>query len=732
MKQTFKYIIAAAAFSAMALVSDSSAFAQNLPDGVYLEKDGLAFRKSATLKEGTTDRYIIDLEAFVTGEVTVKNTSIPADIVLVLDVSGSMDETMYTPITGYTARSRQAYTYNSYGSNTFYYLHTDGNYYPVSRDYYTTGFIFGTNHYNLSFTASNGTTYYLSGTGVTTNRPSNPTSATSTIWTGVLYTAQGHEPDGTKMSHLKEAVKKFIEEIKYNDEYDEKGERRKDAQGNDTYLGNQISIVKFAGDRYVGNVTGYNNANAPLTEGNNTYQDGYYTYNYTQVVKGFTSTKEGGATTLKNAVDALNASGATSADYGLNLARRLIENLPKEGEEGDRSGSTKTVVFFTDGSPTHESDFQTTVASQAIDNAYYIKNSGATVWTIGVFDEYTDQIDNFMNYTSSNYPGARSMSQPGNKTGSNFYQNASNANLSDIFQSIAEASGGSGNTDVTAESSVTVDVVASSFAIPENTKPADITVLVAPCVGLTEEITYNGETKRYLDFGEAKAPSAYNLPAITPTVDPATNTVSTEGFDFSEHWCGLDEEHNIYRGYKQIIRFEITTAEGAVGGPNVATNDKKSGIYVNGNQIAEFNRPTVKIPINIWIKKMGLVGEDSAVFTISYAAYQPNVDPMSLPSTAWKNFTKMMITKDSPVDTDGYPMEKLSGLDPDFFYRIKEDAWAWSYDYQDDGIQYTVGENLQNPFIFVNVPKEDFKEGEATVRNVFKKKEKTNTNTTEQ
>lgn len=717
MKNTFKYIIAVAAFSVMAFLSGSSAFAQNLPDSVYLETTGatkgLAYRKTATLKEGTTDRYIIDLEAFVSGAVTVTNTSIPADIVLVLDVSGSMAWNMTTGT--FTARSSQSYSYNSYGTNTYYVLY-NGSYYPVER-YQSQG-----GYRRLRFTVGE-TTYYLSGTSVTTNAPSNVSNNTNTIWTGVLYEGGDDVKTEPKITALKTAVRGFIDQILYNDMYDEDGNRRKDKDGNDTYLGNQISIVKFAGNRYVSGSADYDDDDAPLTEGNDTYTSGYNTYNVTQVVKKFYPTSTSAAD-LKTAVDGLSAAGATSADYGLNLARLLINGL---GE--DRSESAKTVVFFTDGSPTYQSSFDGTVASRAIANSYSMKNAGVSVFTVGVFDSISDDITNFMSYTSSNYPAARNMSQPGNPIAEAdrvFYQNVSaGADLSKVFKSIADISGGSGNTSVTAESTTTVDVIANSFSIPPTATDADITVLVAPCIGWTNPITYDGTTKKYLKFGTAKEATEYGLPAITPHVDKAKNTVSTEGFDFSANWCGYDEDKGEFHGYKQIIRFEITVAEGAVGGPNVATNDEKSGIYVDGVQLAIFNRPRVKIPISIWIKKMGLVGEDAAVFTISYAAYQQGVDPMSIDSNLWKNFTKIMITKDSPKDTDGCPMEKLTGLDPDYFYRIKEDAWAWSYNYQDDGIQYTVGENQQNPFVFVNKPVEDIKEGEGTIRNIFKKKEST-------
>ena len=67
MKKTFKYSIALAAFFAAALVPGVS-YAQNLATGTYEEKDGIAYRKSATHNSDGT--YTIDLEAFVTGKVT--------------------------------------------------------------------------------------------------------------------------------------------------------------------------------------------------------------------------------------------------------------------------------------------------------------------------------------------------------------------------------------------------------------------------------------------------------------------------------------------------------------------------------------------------------------------------------------------------------------------------------------------------------------------------------------
>ncbi len=754
MKTTFKYI----ALTALAIICGLNASAQNLPEGTYEGKNGIAYRKSSTLKPGTTDTYVVNLETFVYGAVTVKNVSVPADIVLVLDVSGSMDETMYEHV--YTARNSQAYSYGNYGNNTYYYKHTDGKYYPVRRGSYRTGAIGSGQHHTYLYFVVNGTYYYLFGNSVVQTRPDTPSTAwywwwlggfssDTTIWTGVLYSVQQIDR-GSKMDNLKIAVNAFINAIQHNDLYDDDDQRRVDENNQPTSLGNQISIVKFASDQYFQSDAGYNSDNAPTTAGNNTYTSGQYTYNYTQVVRGFTTTAtDANVTSLKNSVNSLQAGGATAADYGLNLARLLLRDI-----QASRPESNKTVVFFTDGSPTYGNAFSDRVAGYAINNAYQIKSTyDATVYTVGVFEDLitvnpqdgtTDEtvmqnVNTYMSRVSSNYPDAVDFTSPSTplpEAQRKYYQNViTGTGLTDVFTTIAQASGGSGATEVTSESTVTVDVVASSFSLPTGISADDITVTVAPCTGYDrdnhayyKEDIGGGKERLYLEFGDNKASTEYNLPAITPEVDPDHNMVTTSGFDFSGNWCGPDEASQNWHGYKQTISFEIKLNDSAIGGPNVATNDRKSGIYVNGNPVAEFNRPVVKIPVSIWIMKKGLLGDDSAVFNVQYAKYEEGVDPTSLPSSAWKSFTKVIVNSNDPKeknphdisDNEYYPIVKLVGLDPDYFYRIKEDAWAWTYTYVADGIQYIFGENQQNPFVFTNVPQPNIKSGEGSVKNEFK------------
>lgn len=57
-------------------------------------KDGLVMSK--TIKEGENGQFLLTLEAYATGSTTTTTTKDPVDIVLVLDVSGSMDDYMET------------------------------------------------------------------------------------------------------------------------------------------------------------------------------------------------------------------------------------------------------------------------------------------------------------------------------------------------------------------------------------------------------------------------------------------------------------------------------------------------------------------------------------------------------------------------------------------------------------------------------------------------------------
>lgn len=180
----------------------------------------------------------------------------------------------------------------------------------------------------------------------------------------------------------------------------------------------QVAIVKFAGNK--------------TTEvGNKTYRDGWWgpIYNYSQTMKELTSCKGEDAKSLKSMVNFISPAGSTRADYGLELA---------EGISSGRADAKKVVVFFTDGSPTSSDEFEAGVANSAIRSAKNLKNKGADIYAIGIFDganpnadptaDGTSKENKFMHAVSSNYPVASSSISFWGEWTINFGARAENAN----------------------------------------------------------------------------------------------------------------------------------------------------------------------------------------------------------------------------------------------------------------------------------------------------------------
>ena len=192
----------------------------------------------------------------------------------------------------------------------------------------------------------------------------------------------------------------------------------------------KVAIVKFAGKTS-------NNI------GNETYRDGGYTYNYTQVMKDLTDCSGGNVKALKHRIAQITPAGATRADNGLQLA---------EGITSGRADAKKIVVFFTDGTPTTIDKFDPTVANAAVAAAKNMKDSKATVYTIGIFDGAdpsagiqdsgkSQKENKFMQAVSSNYPNATAWDTHGARAeNAVYYKSATNAEeLKKVFDDISQA-----------------------------------------------------------------------------------------------------------------------------------------------------------------------------------------------------------------------------------------------------------------------------------------------------
>lgn len=110
-----------------------------------------------------------------------------------------------------------------------------------------------------------------------------------------------------------------------------------------------------------------------------------------------------------------------------------------------RTEAKKVVIFFTDGKPTSQSTFDDGVANDAVKDAKKLKNSGDTVYSIGVFvganPASTATSENkFMHAVSSNYPNATTYTDRGEGSNAGYYKAATNASdLNSIFEEIQKS-----------------------------------------------------------------------------------------------------------------------------------------------------------------------------------------------------------------------------------------------------------------------------------------------------
>lgn len=190
--------------------------------------------------------------------------------------------------------------------------------------------------------------------------------------------------DKTKrIDALRDAANLFIEEI-----------TKQNAAVKDEAKQHQVAIVKFAGKR-------------TYAVGNETYWSGGFEYNYSQVMKQLVPCTAATEQQFKDQVGAIRPAGATRADEGMSLVTSMSSG---------RSDAKKIVVFFTDGTPTDFREFKPGVASYAVKDAKSMKDAGAMVYSIGIFQGADPDIDpvpdstsnenKFMHAVSSNYPSA--------------------------------------------------------------------------------------------------------------------------------------------------------------------------------------------------------------------------------------------------------------------------------------------------------------------------------------
>lgn len=355
-------------------------------------------RETADIKKKDGSDFLVGLSALSSTAKIMGQTTVPLDIVLVLDVSGSMKE---------LGSYQEVYQLDT---NKSYYILRSGEYTKVRYDksekswyYYDYKIKYVTPKTSADDTDSNHDQFYSS---------------------------------RTKMEMLQDAVNGFIEQA-----------AEKNNNLSDKNKQSRISLVKFAGKK---------------PEDNNKIGNDFYNeYNYTQIVKGYETYTSTNISELQTLVSALKPAGATRADYAMDHAKTLVEQSKDDANRKNAKrivifftdGEPTSSNQFEDGVANRAINTAKNIKSNSNSKA------DADIYTIGVFKDadanitggtgwwWTDKekFNAYMHGMSSNYPNATAYDNLGERAkdskghDTQFYKAATDASkLNDIFKEIQE------------------------------------------------------------------------------------------------------------------------------------------------------------------------------------------------------------------------------------------------------------------------------------------------------
>lgn len=378
--------------------------------------EGLELSKTAVY-DPDTNTTKITLEAYTTGTVTTADKSVPVDVVLVLDESGSMSD----PINQYT----KVYNLNN---NKEYYVKSGDSYIKVSH---CDGGLFGTHdpgwytgfHFGLHW----GTKY----DPMTSSNDSNPNH---------VQFYQASATTTSKRDALVKAANDFADKV-YADAEKNNVDHRMSVIG---FSNNNASTIKVGLVNDIrNNVNDVKRAIDLLATSGGTYI-------------------EDGLTNAKNAFD--NASSTTVTE------RKRVVVIFTDGIPGSGSWSSTTISESANPAINTSYELKNTYGA----TVYTIGMLDDANPELEISDESDNaaRTNKFLHYLSSNYPNATRMDNGGRDGGNKgYYLSASDtASLSSIFEKIYDEIA---TPSIPLDGNAVIkDIVTPNFNVPENT--ADI------------------------------------------------------------------------------------------------------------------------------------------------------------------------------------------------------------------------------------------------------------------
>ena len=371
------------------------------------------------------------------------------------------------------------------------------------------------------------------------------------------------------------------------------------------------------------------------------------------ILQRWTFVDPAGKATLQGKISGLpnTPEGATNVAAGMGQAETLMSS--GYSYTGTNTERQKVVIVFTDGVPTESSEFNIGVANGAIASAKQLKDIGATVYSVGIFnganpnelygasgfDTNSDGTvgskwvkdtwglfpgtdfpeadrpagNRFLNYLSSNYPGATSIGLTRATAGlgilhykitytieanyasaaNNYYLTANDsASLNSIFKTISDNIQ-TANIDLGSQT-VVKDTVTKYFDLPANT--SDIKVYTAA----------------------AKADGTFEarVPATGVTPDIVGDAVTVTGFDFNANFVSENAKSDGSYGKKLIVEFNVTPKDEFIGGNDVPTNEwQNTGVYdKTGALVENFNDANTTPKVNVPVKDPAFTTADKTIY----------------------------------------------------------------------------------------------------------------------
>lgn len=371
------------------------------------DDNGLILNKYATYDE-KTNTVTITMEAYTTGTVTSSNRSVPVDVVLVLDESGSMDQSINQFTKVYDLNTRNQY-----------YVKTEDGFIQVSwcRGYlaHNPGWYTGS-HFFIHWG----------------ERYEPMTSADDTTEGHVqFYAASG--TDTSKRAALVSAANKFANSV-YADAVNNNVDHRMSVIG---FSDNNNSEIKVRlSDDIRNNLGAVTNAINGLKADGGTYiEDG-----------------------LADAVTVFDNAAPTTSTERKRVVVIFTDGIPGSGQWSDNTIKNSANPAISSANTLKNQYGATVYTIGMLDDA----NPGLP---ISDENDNASRTNKFLHYLSSNYPNATSMSSGGSGGNNGYYLSAGDtASLDAIFTKIAEEIS-TPSIRLTSEA-VIKDVVTPTFTVP--------------------------------------------------------------------------------------------------------------------------------------------------------------------------------------------------------------------------------------------------------------------------